>query len=504
MTDQHRKNGNEAIKNKDYIRAWEEYTKGLEITPKDPVLWSNRSFACLKAGFPELALMDARRVIILCDQDALSRDQSLETVYQKGKFRYAESLVALGLPRLAAEAFSVIISEDETKHFVGMNYLDRKKVLERRIELSEINLKQIHQMVEEGQKEHETFLITEEDVGFYQFNGKYPWDHRPDERIKESALRELQHKLDSVSNGKLKLDFIKFDSGDENPLTQLGVVSNVDIKVEDIIMEEDPFLTIHNHYYLRCDYCFHFLEEEPGDDEESRFRYPCPNSSCQESFCNYECYCLARNLYHDVLCGKDIERLIDYIQRERGDIKKNNLLLLLKLFAIGKKRSVCPLDVEEIKHLTRFNTTTNAFGGPVIDQTVHDTAAIFPLIALFNHNCDNNVEGRQYLQEWPKSNTITMPSIYKMLRKTLRSIGCNSYRMTIIAKNDIKKGEQLFLTYCNPDYNKKSRHKQLLRSYGFLCYCNRCEKEKTDEFKTLPIAWCLYFPGDLRGKNLLN
>ncbi|CAG8485323.1 13680_t:CDS:2 [Funneliformis mosseae] len=457
MTDQHRKNGNEAIKSKEYIRAWEEYTKGLEITPKDPVLWSNRSFACLKAGFPELALMDARRVIILCDQDAISRDQSLETVYQKGKFRYAESLVALGLPRLAAEAFNDIISE--TMHFVGMSYIDRKKMLERRIELSKINLEQIHHMVEEGQKNEEKFLITEEDVGFYRFNGKYPWDHRPDERTKESALRELQQKLDFVSNGKLKLDSLKFDSGDENPLTQLGVFSKVDLKGEDIIMEEDPFLTVHNHYYLRCDYCFHLLNEKPSDDEESRFKYPCPNSSCKESFCNDECYRLAKNLYHDELCGKDIEGLIDYIQKERG---------------------------------------------PVIDPTVHDTAAIFPLIALFNHNCDNNVEGRQYLQEWSISKTTTMPAIYKMLRKTLRSIGCNSYRMTIIAKHDIKKGEQLFLTYCNPDYDKKSRHRQLLRSYGFLCHCDRCEKEMTEEFKPLPIAWCLYFPGDVRGKNLLK
>ncbi|CAI2174143.1 15772_t:CDS:2, partial [Funneliformis geosporum] len=58
-------------------------------------------------------------------------------------------------------------------------------------------------------------------------------------------------------------NYIKFDSGDENPLTQLGVVSKV---------------------------------------KESHFRYPCPSSSCQESFCNYECYRLAKNLYHDELC----------------------------------------------------------------------------------------------------------------------------------------------------------------------------------------------------------
>src|SRR5687768_10446768 len=101
MADQHRKDGNEAMKNQDYIKAWEDYTKGLEITPKDPVLWSNRSLTCLKAGFPELALMDAHRVVTLCDKDAINRDESLKTVLQKGKYRHAESLAALGLPGLA-------------------------------------------------------------------------------------------------------------------------------------------------------------------------------------------------------------------------------------------------------------------------------------------------------------------------------------------------------------------------------------------------------------------
>src|SRR5436190_1606760 len=109
IADRHRINGNDAIKNNDYIKAWEEYTKGLEITPKDPVLWSNRSLACLKAGFPELAMMDAYRVIDLCGKDC---DESFKTVYQKGKFRYAESLAALGLPRLASEAFNDILTEN--------------------------------------------------------------------------------------------------------------------------------------------------------------------------------------------------------------------------------------------------------------------------------------------------------------------------------------------------------------------------------------------------------
>ncbi|GBB86512.1 hypothetical protein RclHR1_12930009 [Rhizophagus clarus] len=547
IVDQHRTNGNDAIKNKDYIKAWEEYTKGLEITPEDPVLWSNRSFACLKAGFPELAMMDAYRVMNLCNQDNIKNNESLRTLYQKGNFRYAESLTALGLPRLAESAFNIIINDKLIKD------VDRKKAMDRKLKLSKILSEQNHYMIREVQKGHEKFLITEEDVGFYKFDGKYPWDNRPDERIKESNLLKLQHKLDLISNNKLKLDFVKFSGDDENPLIQLGVISKVDFKIEDIIMEEDPFLTIHNHYNLRCDYCFHLLNEKSSIDDNSDeypIEYPCPNLSCEESFCNEKCYNLAKDLYHNEICGKILDDLIDYLQRKRGDVKNNNILFILKLFAIAKKRNICPLDIEEIKHFTRHHSTphnlenhelwdadfekiyleilkildisiydlnfdfwifitliatigTNAFGGPAIDQTVHDTAAIFPLISLFNHNCKNNIEGQLYLQEWPKSIQDPIPAVYKVLRKTLRSIGCHSYRMTMIANNDIKKGDQLFLSYCNPNYNKKARHRQLLRTYGFLCYCNRCKGE-SDGYKPLPIAWCLYFPDDERGKNLLD
>src|SRR4051812_9746738 len=55
----HRTKGNEAIKRGDYIAAWQHYTEGLQEMPKDPYLWCNRAFACLKAGYPELTLHDS-------------------------------------------------------------------------------------------------------------------------------------------------------------------------------------------------------------------------------------------------------------------------------------------------------------------------------------------------------------------------------------------------------------------------------------------------------------
>ncbi|CCK72870.1 S-adenosylmethionine-dependent methyltransferase KNAG_0M00170 [Huiozyma naganishii CBS 8797] len=45
------------------------------------------------------------------------------------------------------------------------------------------------------------------------------------------------------------------------------------------------------------------------------------------------------------------------------------------------------------------------------------------------------------------------------------------------ARKDIKKGEQIFMTYCNPLHEVNLRRRELRVNYGFLCFCDRCRKE---------------------------
>ncbi|CAI2169112.1 5439_t:CDS:2 [Funneliformis geosporum] len=54
-------NGRPSKKWRDYLTAWSEYTLGIAKNPKDTVLWCNRALSCLKAGHPELAIIDAQR-----------------------------------------------------------------------------------------------------------------------------------------------------------------------------------------------------------------------------------------------------------------------------------------------------------------------------------------------------------------------------------------------------------------------------------------------------------
>src|SRR5205809_85088 len=89
----HRTKGNEAIKRGDYIAAWQHYTEGLQETPKDPFLWCNRAFACLKAGYPELTLHDsANSEVILAEYSKEDlNDINLIQLRVKGKYRMAEA-----------------------------------------------------------------------------------------------------------------------------------------------------------------------------------------------------------------------------------------------------------------------------------------------------------------------------------------------------------------------------------------------------------------------------
>ena len=53
-------------------------------------------------------------------------------------------------------------------------------------------------------------------------------------------------------------------------------------------------------------------------------------------------------------------------------------------------------------------------------------------------------------------------------------------RITVIARRDIAPGEELFITYVNPDLPLERRRKSLME-WGFgKCACERCVKEERE------------------------
>eukprot|EP00898_Chlorokybus_atmophyticus_P005000 jgi/Chlat1/5500/Chrsp360S00834 len=74
-------------------------------------------------------------------------------------------------------------------------------------------------------------------------------------------------------------------------------------------------------------------------------------------------------------------------------------------------------------------------------------SAAYLLASLFNHSCVPNVE-----QQWTATATPTFN-----------------------ARFDVKKGEELCISYCDLDWPAEVRQQHLLWAYGFRCTCERCQ-----------------------------
>lgn len=544
MNVDYRQEAKNAIEKRDYVAAWNYYTQALNETPKDLALWCNRALVELNAGFPELAVVDSKRVVFLSLEKgkSMANDMNLQNLVYKARYRLGLAAEKLGLPHIAAREFELLDTFNSKKSFGN---IFEESCHQKKIDLSETFSTQQSVLKREYERKNTKIQISGIGKGWYKFSGSYPWDKRPDERISASTLQKVQSRLDVASDNKLKAVIVRFETDKQ---LQLGVKAKQDVPNLTIIFEEDPFISIHNRYNLRCDYCSNKLSAT-----ERSFgiplKYPCKNSDCKELFCNLKCYRKAMELYHQPLCGKDISKIIELSKREVGGLN-HHALFLLKLFAIAKVRNINPLDIEEIKHFTRlrtnpqfleghlvwdpeyeniynnilsildismydlqydfwiFITLMNMVGANVFGRTFTDQApeeklsSIYPLCALMNHSCCDFVVP-QYILPEPSNTVHNLIQDYERRRKRYQRKGYQSYRITLITHRNLKKGEEVFYPYTQYSNAKSRRHESLLRNFGFICHCNQCNKEP-GKYRGKPIAWFLYFPGDERGKKLVE
>ncbi|CAB4491728.1 hypothetical protein RhiirA5_503450 [Rhizophagus irregularis] len=542
----HRENGNEAIKRGDYISAWEHYTEGLKLTPKDPYLWCNRAFACLKAGYPELALHDSansENILTEYPEQDFKDNIDLFKLKLKGKYRIGEAYGVLGLPKHAAFEYKACMDlakkEDPSmKSYTknDFNIWEKKKEDYYKTSLLHDQFIQTCQITE-AKKRH----------GFYKFEGKYPWDKRNEERTSEKMIEKLQQKLDSASNFLLRISKIRFNDSDSE---QLGLVVKTTINKSRLTLQEDPFLTAHNYYVFRCDYCFQELNEPGSTPYESLNLYEkpkkvdpyyCPKRSCEEVFCSERCYNLSLNLYHKSLCGKDkeIKEIVDIINSDNIGVL-HHLMLTVRIFAVAKIRDICPLDVEEIKHLCRFTPVSTPFRGKMIydpsfyeiylnilriievsrfdlrydywifitvinmvlpnsfpgpgDSDVIDTLALYPLSSLVNHCCIPSFFDAQYLsQDYDSSPGPIRDNIRMRCKIDDVDNLFHPARIFFVPSREIEEGEQVLKSYCDPRQRIIERHNGLVTTFGFICKCERCVYEN-GEANQEPVNWHFHFP----------
>ncbi|KAL8767974.1 MAG: hypothetical protein Q9209_005645 [Squamulea sp. 1 TL-2023] len=186
----------------------------------------------------------------------------------------------------------------------------------------------------------------------------YPWnDHEPD-RFSEESLQFLNEQLNkgapkcevrAVSLPILQSSTPSYPSS-KSPATikQLGVFAKEDIAPHETVLQERSLLTANNRLHdPLCDACSAPLPPI------STFQEPLP--TCPECddiiFCSETCYSLATTLYHPAVCGKpDLEA----IAKDPSPLAATNalyLLLLGRTYALAETQNIHPLDLTETKYL---------------------------------------------------------------------------------------------------------------------------------------------------------
>ncbi|CAG8483937.1 10167_t:CDS:2 [Diversispora eburnea] len=415
----HQFEGITTLRDGQYVSEWNQYTSELAKTPRNPNLWCSRALICLKEGYPEIALMDAKRVLLLCDES--------EDKYEK--------LEAL------PESFDEMTKTKRNEFRKLASTL--RQIDDIRIQVlppppgNQTNMMLFPEIFKKSEFASSVIMLTYIDFGWFEFSGQYPWDHHPSERISATVLKELQDQLDKANNKKLK--------------------ATQNFLFHEHILEEDPFVAAHNHFSDRCEYCTLELVETPGHPR-CGVKYHCHNNQCKELFCNKKCYKLAMKLYRKQLCGKNIDTIIHSAQRDRPEILK---LLEISLYDIQYDFWI-------------FITLMAIIGANVFNRegNSRDTLGIFPLTSLFNHSCDPLITHLNATERYIAKDLI---SEHMELRQKYKRIGCNSFRFTIITLQHVKKGQEIFISYIDSTGDKQDQQTKILNNYEFICRCQKCE-----------------------------
>ncbi|CAG8713756.1 3892_t:CDS:1, partial [Ambispora leptoticha] len=454
----YREKGNKAFVDREFETARQEYTKGIEVDPEDPRLWSNRAQTFIKLGYPELASVDTAIARSLIEPKIISGkydDVDLVLLCKNG-WREAEALAKCDGFELAASALERLFQIANRRPVAGVDWNAWERERDRYLKKHYQDTTLLNSI---GSDRH---ILLEQLVKMCKFSscGVYPWDIRSQERCTLGSLASVQKLLEKNSGKGIKVSLVSFPGASQTH--EFGIVATENIKKGTILLDEKPLISAHAPGQQLCDFC---------NKSASSKKFSCPKANCSEIFCSRDCFDKAWRLYHRAICGKNLDLLYEIVNKE---LKRagNFLIMILKIFAIAKQQDICPLDIEGIKHLFPFQHSTAWFQHgliaidfyfelmnllklsvsdpryePWIYLTIYrktkpntsffnpltSTGQFYPIISLFNHHCDPNA------------------GCEDVVSRAIRRGKSFDFGMTlstqIVATRNIKKGDQVFLNY---------------------------------------------------------
>ncbi|KAA8563984.1 hypothetical protein MFRU_025g00100 [Monilinia fructicola] len=503
------------------IAELSQFTKDIARTPYDPENWLNRGNCLRRLGYPELALGDVHKSRLLVEA-ALENDCILGTdaykaysqkIYQLHQTHPAwmprksqvatpealQALVSVLLKRLELQIWSELmeglmasncctdylaVSKDAVTRFPD------DQVFPSEVTNAESWFEQrqniLQGYVDDKEMTKETMATTLYNGGVYPT--AYPWMTEDLITRSDQLLEKVASEFASASsNCVVSKSTIRLASSPEeiSEVDVLGVVATRDIQAQESVLL-DPTLAAAVGSVDRCSACCGPLLDE------------IENSCCSTKYCSSSCSQRALDSYHSVICGKDLNFLYEAKPASSSNSTESSVgsNLLLRVLALSiKENAANPLETSLISRLTpaynpndpqliAFNFKDHIItpirilrelGIDVFTNSMYDTwvlhtihcrlqnnkhgqtfddirgTAINPLYSMFNHSCDPNVDWRHD----DENSTVTM-----------------------FAERDIKKGEEMFISYIGKGKGLKERQGKLMPWFGMECACHKCDEEK--------------------------
>ncbi|MCJ1409122.1 hypothetical protein MMC19_003200 [Ptychographa xylographoides] len=343
------------MKRHELERKRRRLTDDLLQNPYDAELYLRRAEYHQGLGFPDLAVGDAYKALLLTDE---AQDDSGE--YHD---RASESLCTRTETNVSVETYAISLALRSYK--ILISNLKACGCYRSAYDFCELGL---------GLRADDDFLKQQRACIISQHNAKapastfdpaelpeqgsvrrelYPWNgHEPD-RFSSSSLSFLNEQLRKVapkcSVVAVKLPLLT-EKGTaslvDTTVTQLGIFAKEDIVPGETVLQESSILTANNRLHgSLCDAC---SSELPPISVVQNV-YACVG--CDDTvFCSETCLSDALETYHPAVCGKDVDTIgKDTKATEAGDALY--LLLLGRVMALSETQDLHPLELKETKYI---------------------------------------------------------------------------------------------------------------------------------------------------------
>ena len=488
----------------------------IRLVPYHPQVWIARSASFLALGYGELAAADAYKAHLLCCaasveglkaqepgdgsltakvfSEILSKlpqgdNQSLKAYYLiifssiKRMHERAYLLMAQALVCHNAWADTLAVLEEAISSFPENRDF---KVLHRRWN-KKIALLQYNMMAQGKDKETIKKILS---TGQLE-RVAYPWIVVKELRRSVKSMKRINAQFEAASDVAIIQNSPLDNASPRDGLREenFGVFAKCDIRPgEEILFNRSIWTDYNARVGDNC--CSACCQSVP---EKLAIQLAC----CTSKFCSETCMQDAIDTYHDVICGKDFSWLYKASKLADPVYCDKVPFMLVKILATAIHKDCKPLKVSCVRtlkanydnvSLSRFSLFDNivapiqileALGVDIFTNLKFDSWALQTIITRI----ENNGVSKETLGNQTYSTVDPLFSMFNhscMPSAKFHFIG-GSTSTVVTACRDIKKGEEICISYIEPGLPESVRRDKIWRRIGRMCGCLRCGREREAE-----------------------